>query len=167
MITDSETIYNETVSNSGLNATPPAPSRTSGSKNIVTLPQSVANYLGFEFPVNTFFASNFTGILSADKLFKGTLSNSSFLVLLDNLPIDSYDGFIGQRSNILAVVPKEDKSSDHVVEYEPNNINFIKINNKTKISLRNVDARIIRVDRFAPEMNGLSVITLLVRDPQE
>ena len=165
--THDENLDNENTNNVGYTVVPPQPSRGGGLvATELTLPESVGEYLGFSLPQYQQQAGMFA-VFVADSLFKGTLSNNSFLILLDNLPIDSYDGFIGQRSNILAVVPKEDKDVDHVVEYEPNNLNFIRINNKTKISLRNIDARIIRVDRFAPEMNGLSVLTLLVRDNKD
>ncbi len=84
----------------------------------------------------------------------------AFLVEMLNLSLDSYDGFKGQRKNILAVVPATDK--DGVVLYEPSNLNLIDLDNKEGINLRNIKARVVNTDYSPFKMKGTATLTILV-----
>jgi len=95
--------------------------------------------------------------------------NDTYLILLDTLDIDSYDGFGGDRKNILAVIPYSDDKTNlkNVLEYEPNTLNFIEMKNRNKFSLRNIGGRILKSNLTNPSLTGLSSITVLIKDKDE
>ena len=79
---------------------------------------------------------------------------------MDNLPLESYDGFISGRKSILASVPNPN-NGDRVV-YEPNNLNYIALNNANTVSLRNIRATILYQDYTPVITVGLSVLNVLI-----
>lgn len=153
-----------------LHANPPPSQRGGGNPtdNTLELQESVASFLGFNNLVNgpvSEIAQNFI----ADNVFKATLSATSFIIELRNLEIDSYNGKAnedGQRQNIIAVVNNslsnvENAPKNAVIEYEPNNLYYVNIKQKTNI--RNLKCRILRIDGARPDLTGLSVLTFLIK----
>jgi len=96
----------------------------------------------------------------ANNAFNTAMIADAFLVEMLNLSLDSYDGLKGQRKNILAVVPASDK--DGVVLYEPNTPNFIDLDNKEGLNLRNIKARVVNTDYSPFKMKGTATLTILV-----
>ena len=150
---------------------PPAPNPNFvGFEQTLTLSESLANFFGFTNTSNTTNSSVTTvsgnrfiqGIFAGNNLFVATLTNTSYMIELRNLKIESYNADTGTRQNIIAVVPKSTGLLDGVVEYEPNNLYFIDIAESGLF--RNFKARILRIDGSQILLNGLSILTLLIKD---
>ena len=132
----------------------------------------LSEFLGFtspRFPVE--------GNLTARQLdFEGQLKfnftdlSDAFVVMMDNIRLLSYDGFSqnktgGGRQNIICIIPKSD--SDNTILYEPNNNNWLDMDNADKITLRQIKARILKNDLSPLVTNGLSTITFFIRPKTE
>jgi hypothetical protein len=136
--------------------------------------QSLADFLGFTNTFNPpqgFLTSQNDWNFIADEKFIYTDVGDAFLILLDSLELDSFDDFDttgnhnGGRQNILCVVPKAD--DDGAIIYAPPNLVWIDLNNEYPILLRNIRARILKNDYTQMLTNGLTSMTLLVRDKDE
>jgi hypothetical protein len=125
---------------------------------------TLAEYLGFQRkrqPATGFkFVSEAT--YRADYAFTVFEKSDACLVEMQNIPLDSYDGFKNQRKNLLAVVPKSDANGEII--YEPNTPFFIDIHNESDLLLRNIRARIVRTDYRTLKTRGLTTLTILVSD---
>ena len=136
------------------------------------LHETVAEFLGYDNLTNTIVPNRGLNIggnsvfFNADRLFIATLSNVSFIIQLRNVKIDSFNGDpdSGQRENIIGIIPQNttDKS---IVEYEPNNLYYVDINEDKLI--RNLKAGILRIDGSPPVIRGLSVLTFIVKEKNE
>lgn len=121
----------------------------------------LANFLGFNDIVRPSIKVTELNLI-ADEKFQPTDISDSFLVLLDTLQLESFDGYNNKRQSILAVVPKSDNNDLGEVIYEPNYPTFIDLNNEYPINLRNIRARIVRNDYAKINTNGLATLTLLI-----
>jgi len=97
--------------------------------------------------------------------------SQNYIVELLNLPLNSYDSFDTKRgrANILAVIPENEHNAgniDNVLMYEPNEMTYISLTNKSELSLRNIRARITFPDYTPIETVGLSTIVLHLRPPK-
>ena len=148
----------------GVGARPPDLRGNTRTIYSLTLPESVAEFLGYKFL--TSIIGGKTAEYIADKAFQATLKSDAYIVEMKNIELQSYDGFNknGMRKNILSIIPKN--KSDGVVEYEPNTPYFIHMNNMIK-SLRNVKARILRSDLEPIEIAGVATMTILIKCPDE
>ena len=143
----------------------PNASRTGNTiKKIDFRTESVASFLGFNNIVNI-SPSGRSHIFTADDLFKALIENECYIILLENIQLDSYDGLKQGRKSILASVPNP-SNGDRVI-YEPNTNNYIELNNANTISLRNIRARILYQDYTPVDTLGLSVLSLLVANQTE
>mgnify|MGYP003627635996 CR=1 FL=1 len=149
---------------------PPRPPLQSYTGNFLLFESiSLANFLGYENarqPIDGFLIGR-TYTYTANKQFDPTDAADAFLVILDNIAIDSYDSYIsgGQyiesgRKNILAVVPKTNVNGE--VVYEPNYPTFIDLKNKEELLIRNIKARIVKSDYTPFAMRGLATMTILI-----
>ena len=79
-----------------------------------------------------------------------------------NMPLQSYDMSDQRqgRENILCVVPKNDE--DLAVEYEPNTLLYLDLDNNYPIKLANLRLRILRHDYSPVRTRGLSSIVLAI-----
>ena len=145
-----------------LNATPPNPASGTDSKNILTIHEDLRSFFGYSFSVNEQITNNPNFV--AEKNFLATLINDSFYIEMRNIELESYDGGSGTRKNILSTIPKSD--NDLLVEYEPNNLNFIDIKN-IRSAIRNIQCRILRIDDEQPLISGLAVITVFIKEKNE
>jgi hypothetical protein len=102
-------------------------------------------------------------VFKGDNLFDFSIFNDTYLVVLENLDLKSYDGFDGTERSILEVIPATDNNGNQVIEYEPNNINFIDLRTK-RINLRNIRGRLLKSDLTEPKLRGLLNITLLINE---
>ena len=81
----------------------------------------------------------------------------------------SYDSLSGGRKNILSSIPISERiiSNTGIIQYEPAEKNFIALNNRNQLSLRNIRAR-ITTDSFDPiSTEGLSTVTVIIKSPVE
>lgn len=125
----------------------------------------LADFLGFNnatLPNQLTLEPNFV----ADRVFLLNSFNDSFVVVLDDMQLDSYDSQEKGRKNILSIVPSAEINETGVV-YEPNNYMFIDINNNYDINLSNIRLRVLQRDLSTVETRGLSVIGLLIKDKEE
>jgi hypothetical protein len=91
--------------------------------------------------------------------------NELYIVEMLNLKLLSYDGYGEERRNILATIPKKEDNS--IVNYEPNTLTFIDIDNAEPIILRNVNAIIRNNDLSMVEGKGLASMTILLKSKDE
>tara|TARA_S200002703_G_scaffold65493_2_gene56581 strand:+ start:14245 stop:15759 length:1515 start_codon:yes stop_codon:yes gene_type:complete len=149
---------------------PPRPTRNPAPNYLQFGSSSLARYLGYEqirYPSGSEYNNVIVASYPAEKIFTSTLLSDAFLVILDNIPLDSYDGYVdpatgglGQRKNILAVVPASNK--DKTVIYEPSTPYFIDIKNNSDQLLRNIRARVVNPDYSVLDMEGLATLTILI-----
>lgn len=123
----------------------------------------LATFLGYttnRFPDNggILIKSNWV-IPSTSSYLKYSLADS-FIVEMLNLSLDSYDTSQNQRKNILATIPQDD-DDEKVLYNEPYPI-FIDLRNNKKITLRNIQLRILREDYSPLEIQGQATMTLLL-----
>lgn len=149
---------NEDQTALGSGARPIKANSQNSQKTIDFKSSSVASYLGFKNISNS--QTGVQATFTADALFLATIENDAMLVLLDNIPLESYDGFKKGRKNILASIPNPVSGSRIV--YEPNNLNYIELNNANTISLRNIRARILYQDYTPLKTKGFSVLNILI-----
>jgi len=144
----------------GAGARPLAPSSNNTTKKIDFKNNSIASFLGFNNISNTL--TGVQVIFIANRLFVALIENDALLILIDNLPLESFDGFKKGRKSILATIPNPNNGQR--VVYEPNNLNYIELNNANTISLRNIRARILYQDYTPLKTRGLSVLNVLIEE---
>ena len=130
----------------------------------------VAEFLGFDSRFNGPINSGPTNItkrttrdflFEAEKKFNPAYFADSFLVELKNISLDSYDGLVQQRKNVLAYISHSD--ADGTFNYEVNNPIYIDLNNKTDILLRNLEANLLYGDYSEFAIQSDASMTLLVK----
>ena len=107
------------------------------------------------------------GIISPETSF-AIFGSTNYLVELLNLPLNTYDSFPSKRgrANILAIIPQNEHESgnvDNVLMYEPNEMTYISLTNKSELSLRNIRARIIFPDYTPIETVGMTTLVFHIR----
>jgi len=141
---------------------PPVPTRPKYPNFLQFQSIQVAEFLGFKntrYPiVGGISAVEYNWV--ADRLFTATTLADAFIVLLDNIPLESYDGFTNSRKNILAIVPQSNENGN--VIYEPSTPYFIDIKNANDLLLRQIKARIVLPDYSEMDMEGLATLTILI-----
>lgn len=125
---------------------------------------SLASFFGFN-NITQIARSGLRATFNADNLFLAHIENDCYIILLENIQLESYDGLKQGRKSILASVPNP-INGDRVI-YEPNTNNYIELNNANPISLRNIRARIFYQDYTPVNTLGLSVLSLLVANQTE
>ena len=145
----------------GLSA-PPVPTKPAYPNFLQFQSIQLADFLGFKnirYPISGGIkAVEYNWV--ADKLFTATTLSDAFIVLLDNIPLESYDGFTNSRKNILAIVPQSNENGS--VIYEPSTPYFIDIKNANDLLLRQIKARIVLPDYSEMDMEGLATLTILI-----
>tara|TARA_R110002020_G_scaffold321594_3_gene537434 strand:- start:68 stop:1582 length:1515 start_codon:yes stop_codon:yes gene_type:complete len=138
---------------------------------------SVRDYFGFsESNLNPLARAGID--LAGSRAFQGQThftnmtSSDNYLIEMLNIKLDSYDSFTpnnvgGGRKNILAPIPVSEQIIDNqtgLVQYEPNNFNFISINNEYALNLRNIRMRIIDFQHSPILNNGFQSVNIIIRD---
>ena len=128
---------------------------------------SVAQFLGFENTRIPIIGTelDYDMTYTANKIFDPVDLADAFLVEMLNLPLLSYDSYVHQRKNILAVIPKS--NANGVIIYEATNLKFIDLNNKTKQLLRNIQVRVVKSDYTPVSLRGFGTMTLLIKSKAE
>jgi hypothetical protein len=131
---------------------PPSPALGVGSFNFQSEDGEVnsielAKFLGYnEISLSTGdIVPEFTFVAQTN--FQGANLANSFIVELQNIQLQSYDGFKEGRKNILYFMSQD--SSDGYLHFEVNTPQPIDLNNKNEILLRNIRARILD-DNYTP-----------------
>ena len=141
---------------------PPVPRRNPSDNFLEFESQALAEFLGFDNkrqPISGFY-NVVDQTYTADNQFSESTKADAFLVESLTIPLDSYDSFVGQRKNILAVIPKSD--ADGSVIYEPSTPFFIDVKNENDLLLRNLRFRIVKADYTPFDLRGLATLTILI-----
>lgn len=88
--------------------------------------------------------------------------NDNYMVILDNVYLDSYDSLDKGQRNLLAVLPVKDDIG--AIRFDSNSPIFVDANNREAITLKNIRLRVLRADGSQVDSHGLSTATLLVQD---
>ena len=141
----------------------------------LTMARNMADYLAIVNKVSLADETQFTDdltdapanllIISARDVFHGNIQTNNYLIELNSIDIDSYDSLEGRRKNIIASIPQQEQIG--IIDYEPNNLYFVDTKNNHTLSLRNINCRILNIDGSTPQLEGVSVINLLVLSPNE
>ena len=134
---------------------------------------SLRDYLGFsqliQNPLAT--ASNDRNFV-ANNLFANISSADNYIVEMLNIKLDSYDSFTpanvgGGRKNILAPIPISEQIIDNqtgLVQYQPNEMLFISLNNEFKFDIRQLRLRIVDTQYAEVNNAGFSSVNIVIRD---
>lgn len=101
-------------------------------------------------------------VFIASNTFDFGLFNDTYLVLLDNIRLESYDGYDGVERNILHTINVSDNNTNRVVQYETNTLDYIELRNIKKLNIRNIKGRIVKTDLQPVVLNGITSLVLLV-----
>ena len=142
--------------------TPPQPPRNIPTKNYIEFSPSVSEFLGYDSSrvPSSGFLDVYEPTFNADRLFDPVDIADAFIVEMLNLKLESYDGFVNQRKNILSIIPKSNSNGEII--YEPNSPLFIDLNNANEILLRNIRCRIVKSDYSRVKMRGIASLVLLI-----
>ena len=158
---------------------------------ILDLPNEVADFLGYDVltadylndiaPKSQLESTSYLWV--ADKRSEFAVRSKTYMVLFNNVPLDSYDSFArhdvdqrrantgGARQNILATVPaKEDLvtgTSVTQLAYEPSTLNYISMSNRSPLVTRSLRCEVLTAVYGKVSVNGLASMTLLVRDKKD
>lgn len=132
---------------------------------------SLANYLGFQNQRNPFTVPppNVKELtLIADDLFIPTSFTDSFTLELLNIAVDSYsyDGQIGERRNILAVVPQSFNALNQII-YQAPNLLWLDLLNAFPVDLRELRMRLLRADNSPLRIKGITTAVILIKEEGE
>ena len=147
----------------------PAPPNQKGGKNLTQQfiqfdSVELAKEIGFEpnrLPsVGTLLVPNINWLAKFD--YDILSINDNYMVIIDNVYLDSYDSLDKGQRNLLAVLPVKDDIG--AIRFDSNSPIFVDANNREAISLKNIRLRVLRADGTQVDSHGLSTATLLVQD---
>tara|TARA_Y100000114_G_scaffold82780_1_gene76479 strand:- start:1986 stop:3491 length:1506 start_codon:yes stop_codon:yes gene_type:complete len=154
--------------------TAPRPPRTRAGRSNYALNfpnESTAEYFGFRKPNFSSDAPVLSFTIQAPNIFSNNADSDNYLVEMLNIPsLDCYDSFINQKMNLLAVIPVSERIIDNItglIQYSDNYPTFISMNNKNKLSLRNIRARVLTADHQQIVTDGLSSLNIVIRNKRE
>ena len=131
---------------------------------------SFARYLGF----NNKDSGNLAGIGTEQKFLLVAPNSVTFrdqseayLVETLNLKLDSYDGLLEQRKDILMIIQNARDRTKNDVLFEANNLIYVDINNDFEFSLRNVDIALKKTNYENVDIIGELIMTLLIKEENE
>ena len=147
--------------------------------NVIFETLELANYFGYHnLNQNPDLKKTNVGSFTANNLFSKNIGTNTYLVELLNIPLESYHTCAaskgtnnetgGGRKSILSSIPISERiiNNSGQIQYEPNTLFYVSLNNKFPINLRNIKARIVSND-FSPIVTeGISEISILIREPQ-
>jgi len=147
--------------------------------NVIFETLELANYFGYHnLNQNPDNKKTNVGSFTANNLFSKNIGTNTYLVELLNIPLESYHTGAaskgtnnetgGGRKSILSSIPISERiiNNSGQIQYEPNTLFYVSLNNKFPINLRNIKARIVSND-FSPIVTeGISEISILIREPQ-
>jgi len=123
-------------------------------------------------------ASGFYNLLGSKRA-EFSVSAKNYIVLFDNVPLNSYDTYSrfdenarnansgGSRRDILATIPvKEDLvpgSTVTRIAYEPSSLNFIDLANRNNMITRSLKCRILTSTYNPVQVDGMANLTVLMK----
>lgn len=134
--------------------------------------KTIAKFLGFDIGTDNYVFkrpnARSVATFSAEEGGFTYESADSYVVEFQSTQLDSYDGFSQGRYSILKVIPNTTTNADNRrINYESSNLEFIDLNNRNTLTLRNIRARVLKSDLTAVNTVHLSVLTLLIKNENE
>ena len=145
--------------------------QTSGASTLYKLnfaTPTLADFLGFSQLLNSGLDNGRTALFTSNSAFNKHIGTSTYLVeLLSPVILNSYHSFSKGRKNILASIPVSERVINGAgqIQYEPNNLFYVSMNNLYPVNLRNISLRIIAQDFSTIFTEGFSEVSLLIREP--
>lgn len=150
-----------------LEAKPPTMVSNTGAVPIknISLNFDLAQFLGFTniLPNTT---NNFNHDFKGDNLFLLNSDSDSFIIESLDLKLQSFDNLTNSRKSILGVIPTTEIKDKYIV-YESKNLLFLDIDNFQNLNIRNLRFRLYNRDYSPIILNGLSILTLIIKDNEE
>lgn len=162
---ESVALQDTLLQNNSLTIRPPTQSRTHTIFTLTFQTQEIIKFLGFKKLINRtkrevepFIEADFT-----PNFFDTT---EAYIVILDSLPISSYDYSDDQRKkrNILALIQNMKNTNDIDVSYIESNPVFIDIKNNNPINLKNIKITVLTNENERVGILGNAEICLLVHE---
>jgi len=142
--------------------------------NVIFDSETLANFLGFRNQqLNVALTeggarNNPAAVVTftADNSIKLILQTNTYLVELLNVPLNSFHSARQGRANILSPIPitEGNTNDDGRVQYEPNNLLYLNVNNENRLSLRNMRARVIADDFSEILIEGNAELNILIKE---
>jgi len=134
--------------------------------------ETIANWFSFnnntvKIGINSGLVNDYDFTITSDDVFGPVVYNKSVVVELLNIELNSYDSLKKGRLNILDVVPDDSSNTNNqsnIISYEPNNVNFIKLNYINDVLQRTFRVRLLNKFLKPIKTTGLIVLTLLIKD---
>lgn len=91
--------------------------------------------------------------------------SEAYIIEMLNIPINSFDGLADtqQRKNILYVFQNDRRTTENDVKFQAPEVQYLQLNNKNKLFLRNIQCRILDSTYNKVKARGNSNITFLIR----
>jgi len=114
-----------------------------------------------ENPANTF-------LFSATGTSHQQLGFESYIIILNNVPLNSYDTEVSGKKNILYTIVNKIENNNGVpndthIAFNSQYPIFMKVDNKNRLSLRQIQARIVNEHHELIDTIGISSLTMLIR----
>lgn len=126
---------------------------------------SLGKDLGFSKPI--YSSINLSQNFISENPFKYYIIPQPFIIETMNLPVDSYNSVDRKRSPIIATIPKLSGKDEQFIHFEPNQLNFINLNNQYPFQLRDIQLRITDTADTTFILPEGSSITLLIKDEDD
>jgi len=123
----------------------------------------LARYLGFKATLYVSDPTNTITNFVSENAFSPADFSDSFVVELQNLNIESYDGLTNKRRNLLHSIVQADVIRNRLTYTAPYPL-FLSLNNQHKIVLRRIRARLLREDLSPANLTGYSQISLIINN---
>jgi hypothetical protein len=134
-----------------------------GSKSIKTIrfnDLDLAKFFGFkENSYSSPDADNW--VLSADRQFNMSDFSDSFILVLENLNIESYDGLVAGHYNLLHTIVQADNIRQRLTYTAPYPL-FLSIRNPYQLKMRRFKAKLLREDLSEVALTGVAQVTLII-----
>jgi hypothetical protein len=127
---------------------------------------SLARFLGFSILTNNSYVEQVGTKLniSGDKQVNFLDNAPSYIVELQNVPLEFYDGASNQTKNYLYAFPNQEGDISERLNYSTSYPVFLDVKSLTDLTFKNIKCRLIREDGSVVDVKGLSVLTILIQE---
>lgn len=144
----------------------PIPSNINSTQRIIFPVPSLASFLGFTNLINNSFVQQ-VGLnmnISGNNQVNFLDNAPSYIVELQNVPLEFYDGATNQTKNYLYTFPNQEGEIIERLNYSTSYPVFLDIKSINDLNFKNIKARLIREDGSIVDVKGLSVLSILVQE---
>jgi hypothetical protein len=147
----------------------PFPANRVSVQQLIFPDPDLAKFLGFTKLTDNSYIQQTTKnlLITANSQLSLADNAESYIVELETIPLEFYDGLSNQRKNYLYVFPNNESTILERINYSTNYPVFLNIKSNTDIMLKNIKARLIKEDNSAVDVIGLSSLSLLIQEDGE